>query len=171
MDMSKLPATAEANSAMLGQLSDEVSRIATTLARLAMRPEVGSTSHPEQLANDIHKSDIPIETVRNVIRARRLRYEFFDKELFADPAWDMLLDLFHAEIAELRVNVSSLCTAAAVPPTTALRWINLMTDADLFRRSADPYDARRVFVRLSPMTSAGMSGYFKKLEEPPSPTD
>ena len=38
------------------------------------------------------------ETVRAVIRARRLRARYFDAELFADPAWDMLLDLLQAEI-------------------------------------------------------------------------
>jgi hypothetical protein len=31
-----------------------------------------------------------------------------DADAFADPAWDMLLDLLQAEIAQLRVPVSSL---------------------------------------------------------------
>jgi hypothetical protein len=42
------------------------------------------------------------------------RARFFQEELFADPAWDMLLDLLQAEIAQHRVPVSSLCIAAAV---------------------------------------------------------
>lgn len=166
MDMTKLPARVEENTAKLSQLSDEVTRIARTLAHLAMQPEVAAISEREP-ANDWVKADISIEIVRNVIRARRLRYKFFDPDLFADPAWDMLLDLFHAEIAQLRVSVSSLCVAAAVPATTALRWITTMTDADLFRRCADPHDARRVCVELSPMASEAMSWYFKALEEPP----
>ena len=62
----------------------------------------------------------------------------------------MLLDLLQAEIAQHRVPVSSLCIAAAVPATTALRWIKTMTDAGLFKRRADPHDGRRVFVELSP---------------------
>ena len=76
-----------------------------------------------------------------MIRARRLRARYFDEELFADPAWDMLLDLVQAEIDRLRVPVSSLWIAAAVPATTALRWIKTMTDSGLFVRRADP--ARR----------------------------
>jgi DNA-binding MarR family transcriptional regulator len=165
MDMSTLPARVEAHSAKLGQLSDEVSRIATTLAHLAMQPQLAPNSDSEQPAHDGGKTDIPIEAVRNVIQARRLRYRYFDKELFADPAWDMLLDLLQAEIAQLRVSVSSLCSAASVPATTALRWITTMTDADLFRRSPDPNDARRFFVELSPIASAGMRSYFGKLGE------
>ena len=80
--------------------------------------------------------------------------------MFADPAWDMLLDLLQAEIAQHRVPVSSLCIAAAVPATTALRWIKTMTDAGLFKRRADPHDGRRVFVELSSIASDAMHRYF-----------
>jgi DNA-binding MarR family transcriptional regulator len=98
-----------------------------------------------------------------VIRARRLRARFFDEELFADPAWDMLLDLLQAEIAQHRVPVSSLCIAAAVPATTALRWIKTMTDNGLFQRRADPHDGRRVFIELSPGASLAMRRYFAEI--------
>ncbi len=58
-----------------------------------------------------------------IIRQRQLRARFFDGELFADPAWDMLLDLTAARVEARRVSVTSLCIASGVPPTTALRWI------------------------------------------------
>lgn len=64
--------------------------------------------------------------LRRAIRSRRLRDEFFMPGLFADPAWDMLLDLYAAELEDQPVSVSSLCIAAAVAPTTALRWIARM---------------------------------------------
>lgn len=80
--------------------------------------------------------------------------------MFADPAWDMLLDLLQAEIAQLRVPVSSLCIAAAVPATTALRWLKTMTDKGIFVRRADPHDGRRVFVELSREASLAMRRYF-----------
>ena len=149
----------EPASRRLKQLSDEVGRIAATLARLSNGPDVPSKTVERPSA----KGDIPPvsgEAVRNVIRARRLRARYFDEELFADPAWDMLLDLLQAEIAQLRVPVSSLCIAAAVPATTALRWIKTMTDAGLFLRRADPHDGRRVFIELSRAASEGMRRYF-----------
>jgi hypothetical protein len=77
------------------------------------------------------------DTVRSVLRARRLRARFFSEEMFADPAWDMLLDLLQAEIAQLRVPVSSLCIAAAVPATTALRWLKTMVSKGLFVRRVE----------------------------------
>jgi DNA-binding MarR family transcriptional regulator len=110
--------------------------------------------------------DVAVEAVRSVIRARRLRTRFFAEDLFADPAWDMLLDLLQAEIAQLRVPVSSLCIAAAVPATTALRWLKSMTDRGIFVRRADPHDGRRVFVELSRGASIAMRRYFAEVGRP-----
>ncbi|HVM23426.1 MAG TPA: MarR family winged helix-turn-helix transcriptional regulator [Sphingomicrobium sp.] len=149
------------SAARLRQLSDEVSRIAATLARLSAGPAAApQTSEPSA------RGDAPVvaqETVRSIIRARRLRARYFSEELFADPAWDMLLDLLQAEIAQLRVPVSSLCIAAAVPATTALRWLKTMVDHDLFVRRADPHDGRRVFVELAPEASHALRRYFAEI--------
>ena len=101
--------------------------------------------------------------MRNVIRARRLRARYFAEELFADPAWDMLLDLLQAEIAQLRVPVSSLCIAAAVPATTALRWLKTLVSQGLFIRRPDPHDGRRVYVELAPETSQALRRYFAEV--------
>jgi DNA-binding MarR family transcriptional regulator len=152
-DISKEPSAVR-----LRQLSDEVSRIAATLARLSVGPAAAGMERPEPATGEA--PGISLDTVRQVIRARRLRARFFDEELFADPAWDMLLDLLQAEIAQHRVPVSSLCIAAAVPATTALRWIKTMTDVGLFKRRADPHDGRRIFVELSDGASQAMRHYF-----------
>jgi DNA-binding MarR family transcriptional regulator len=107
--------------------------------------------------------EVSAETVRAIIRARRLRARHFPEELFADPAWDMLLDLLQAEISHLRVPVSSLCIAAAVPATTALRWLKTMVKEGIFLRRADPHDGRRVFVELAPETSRSLRRYFAEV--------
>ena len=152
------------NAVRLRQLSDEVGRIAASLARLSSVPE--QADRPALVARDFGKvPELDGEQVRAVIRARRMRSRFFDEGLFADPAWDMLLDLLQAEIAQHRVPVSSLCIAAAVPATTALRWIRTMTDAGLFVRRADPHDGRRIFVELSANASAAMRRYFAEAGE------
>ena len=145
----------------LRQLSDEVSRIASTLARLSTGPAAEPRHFTPQAQVDA--PPVSADTVRAVIRARRLRSRFFAEDLFADPAWDMLLDLLQAEIAQLRVPVSSLCIAAAVPATTALRWLKTMTDKGLFVRRADPHDGRRVFVELAPDASIALRRYFAEV--------
>jgi len=151
------------SSVRLRQLSDEVSRIAATLARLSSGVAPAGATAAERPSRKERGEPLPQvsgEQVRDVIRARRLRSRYFEGDLFADPAWDMLLDLLAAEIAQHRVPVSSLCIAAAVPATTALRWIKTMTDAGLFKRRADPHDGRRVFVELAPQASESMHRYF-----------
>src|SRR5437764_3460942 len=149
------------NAERLRQLSEEVSRIASTLARLSTGPGT-----PIRAVEQVPAGDVPplsADTVRAVIRARRLRARYFREDLFADPAWDMLLDLLQAEIAQLRVPVSSLCIAAAVPATTALRWLKTMVSQGIFVRRADPHDGRRIFVELAPDASQALRRYFAEV--------
>lgn len=101
--------------------------------------------------------------VRRIIRQRQLRARFFDGDLFADPAWDMLLDLTAARAEHTRVSVTSLCIASGVPPTTALRWIGQMIDAGLLLRAEDETDRRRAFITLSDRAAEAMSRYFLEL--------
>jgi DNA-binding MarR family transcriptional regulator len=149
------------NAERLRQLSDEVSRIASTLARLSANPP--SAPRGAEAPRIAEAPPVSADTIRSVIRARRLRARYFSEELFADPAWDMLLDLLQAEIAQLRVPVSSLCIAAAVPATTALRWLKTMVSTGLFIRRADPHDGRRVFVELAPEASHALRSYFAEV--------
>lgn len=101
--------------------------------------------------------------VRQIIRHRQARARFFDGELFADPAWDILLDLTAARAEHARVSVTSLCIASGVPPTTALRWIGQMTDAGLLRRVEDPSDRRRAFIALTDSAAEAMARFFAQV--------
>ncbi|MEO5578647.1 MAG: winged helix DNA-binding protein [Sphingomicrobium sp.] len=157
---SRLSDVGRDNAVRLRQLSDEMGRIAATLARLSSTPDETGPAVLRLIDPPKDAPPLSVDVVRSLIRARRLRARFFSEELFADPAWDMLLDLLQAELAQHRVPVSSLCIAAAVPATTALRWIKSMTENGMFVRRADPHDGRRVFVELSPEASQAMRGYF-----------
>jgi len=154
----------------LQRLADEVARIAKALSALAepepAPPPLSGFSDAmigyriEPVAPRAEPAKLSSADVRAAIRLRRLRDRFFDGELFADPVWDMLLDLTAARMERLRVAVSSLCIASAVPPTTALRWIKTMTDLGLIVRVDDPHDGRRVFIELSETAAKGMQNWF-----------
>lgn len=101
--------------------------------------------------------------IQRIIRQRRLRARYFEAELFADPAWDILLDLTAARAEHRRVSVTSLCIAAAVPATTALRWIQQMTAMGILVRRSDPEDKRRAFIELSDSVADAMARYFDEL--------
>ena len=103
------------------------------------------------------------QVVRQMIANRQARSRFFDAALFGDPVWDMLLDLTAAHGEGAQVSVTSLCIAAGVPATTALRWLTQMVESGIFVRVPDPVDRRRAFIALSQKGLAGMSGYFASL--------
>jgi predicted transcriptional regulator len=92
------------------------------------------------------------------------RTNYFPGGLFADPAWDMLLDLTHARLAGKHVSVSSLCIASGVPATTALRRITDLVETGLAVRIKDHSDGRRVFVELTDDGFARMIRYLDKVE-------
>ena len=101
--------------------------------------------------------------VRSTIWARGRRRSFLSAELFTDPAWDMLLELFVSFLEQRRTSISKLAQASEVPGTTALRWIGRLEEERLIVREPDKLDGRRVFVRLSPKGEAAMRDYFDAL--------
>lgn len=101
--------------------------------------------------------------VKSIIRARQLRFRYFSSDLFADPAWDMLLDLTLARAERRRVSVTSLCIASGVPTTTALRWIKLLEQSSLVERVEDETDRRRAFMVLSDRGVDAISRFFEAI--------
>ena len=160
----------------LHKISDDLADFARTLARIAEQEDGGgslsvrdkpvsfrpaSAAMFEPLVAPARSDTTPTAAkVRELIKLRRLRDQHFPPDLFADPAWDIFLDLYAANLEGKSVSVSSLCIAAAVPPTTALRWITTMTEHGALVRKQDPHDARRVFIGLSPDSEERLNAYF-----------
>jgi len=101
------------------------------------------------------------KAIRGLIRLRRNRDRFFAADMFADPAWDILLELYASELGQQRVSVTHLCSCAAVPATTALRWISALQEKGLIERRPDPLDGRRHFISLTDTGTEAMSSYFR----------
>ena len=150
------------------RITEEVARFTETLTRIALQadrltstplPPVDVPDQPWMSGEQENARLTPV-AVRNLIRTRRLREQYLGEGLFADPAWDILLDLFASELEQHRVSVSSLCIAAAVPPTTALRWVTAMIESGLLERRPDPLDRRRAFVALSARTEQALRDWW-----------
>lgn len=102
------------------------------------------------------------ELARETYAKRRKRTSIFgDPELFGEPGWDILLDLYIAQIEDKPVSVSSACIGSASPPTTGLRWLGVLTEQGLIQREHDPKDQRRVLVRLTEKALEAMDRYFE----------
>lgn len=105
------------------------------------------------------------ELLKEIRGVRKRRTQFFEDELFADPAWDILLELKHAENEQFRVSVSRLCAVAAVPATTALRWITSLENKGMLVRQDDPFDNRRAYISLHSKTSETMERFLQSVVE------
>ena len=164
---------------MLLRLTEQVGRLAERLEMLspgqregggAFRFEAPTTAWQgegheyEPTRKDDDRPRLPdAAVIRRLIKARQLRARYFDADHFADPAWDILLDLAAARAERQQVSVTSLCIAAGVPATTALRWIGQMVDADLLVRVSDPHDRRRAYIALADNTADAMARYFAEV--------
>ena len=145
------------------ELSEEVTRIAGALANLSMGLAASPLSH-ENPPNAVN-TDISVRTVDLIFHARRARARYLPEDLFAEPAWDMLLDLLRCELRGRRLSASDLCLGVGVPGTTALRWIATMVQRGLLIRESDRHDGRRVFITLAPDAGSALRRYFADVVE------
>ena len=94
---------------------------------------------------------------------RRDRDRLFDADLFSDPAWDILLILYCASHAQQRISVSSVCIAAAVPETTAIRWIGLLCRLEFVGKAKSPTDGRVTWLFILEEARQRLDRYFDRI--------
>lgn len=92
------------------------------------------------------------------IRSRAARDEALGNDLFFDPAWSILLELYIHHCRQTVVSITALCIAAKVPSSTGLRWVDLLERRGLVKRQPDPFDRRKIYATLVPEA-------VKKIEE------
>jgi len=111
----------------------------------------------EGLAPQADDTAILLRASRDIVKTRNRRGQHLRGELFAEPAWDMLLDLFVAHLEGRRVYVTSLCIAANAPTSTALRYIQDMLKNGEILSASDPKDGRRRWLSLAENTVVAMT--------------
>ena len=149
----------KSDSRALEDVGSQFKKVSAEMAELSSA--FGAARAPAAKDKIFERSDDEIaQRVKKHLATRRRRAQFFEADLFADPAWDILLDLFLAELEQRRVMISSVCAAACVPSTTALRWIKILADQGLVSRTPDFMDGRRFYLALSPIASGSMRSYF-----------
>lgn len=109
-----------------------------------------ATAHAGRSGTDRDGEAALARAARQHLDARRAREKAFPSELFGEPAWDILLELFAAHIESRRVSVDIACDAAASPRGTALRWIDTLEKTGVIRRIGDTTDPDHAFLSLSP---------------------
>ena len=134
-------------------------------ARLRERREARpSKPHNSQIRSHSSANASYALLARKMYRARRLRDKFLPAELLGEPLWDMLLDLYIARLEGRDISVTSLCSASAVPGTTALRWISVMESHGLAERSEAVHDKRVHFVKITLEGARVMQRYLRRVD-------
>lgn len=131
---------------LVGDGASNMSQAVPVPAEEEDRTATSAATHPDHASPDM------MTIALAWINARRRRDAVFGADLFADPAWDMLLDLYVNHCRGQRISISGLCLATAAPSSTALRWIGVLEKRGLITREADPTDRRRSFVSLTRMS-------------------
>jgi DNA repair protein RadC len=112
-------------------------------------------------AAEATEANLALINARKTFRRRLLRRQLVGAdELFGEPAWDILIDLFIHEGEERPVSTSSACIASGLPTSTALRLLQRLCDAGLLAREADRDDGRRTHIRLTPDLAHRLTAYF-----------
>ena len=141
----------------LYRLNEDFPRMASALTSIEAR----IVALQEQTTPTVINQTTPLQRAKEYYRKRRSRERIFGRsDLFADPAWDILIDLFIAYEEGQGISISSACIASAVPTTTALRWLKLLEEEGHISRINDPSDARRVNLYLSETSANKVRQFF-----------
>lgn len=72
-----------------------------------------------------------VEEARRLYRLRRMRDAQFGTELFGEPAWDLLLDLYIARSQNQLVSPMKASAGAIIPSAAAVPYIPLLREHGL----------------------------------------
>lgn len=111
-----------------------------------------------------------IAFVRQYLKTMANRASVLGADLFADPAWIIILEVYLAQHDRKPISVSSACIGSGAPPSTALRHIMRLENAGLISRHPDRSDNRRVHLRLSDDGEHRIASLLQILQAPLKPS-
>lgn len=130
--------------------------------------EIRVTCGCDALGPDRQRPQRPIETaLAAAMRAkenRKARASFLgSEEIFGEPAWDLLLDLFVRQAANVTGKCEGGLSSFGIPTGTFMRWLNILENIGLVASHADPNDRSTLHVSLTPTGYEGMVRYLESI--------
>lgn len=132
-----------------------------TAAELERLESASSNARPEPTGRqpfaDLEgKLAVARDRALEILELRKRREAAFGADLFGEPAWDILLDLFIQYVDRQKTSSTSAAVAARVPATTALRHLNSLIRRGLLVRHTSDHDLRLQYVGLTESGYLGM---------------
>lgn len=100
---------------------------------------------------------------REMYLRRLTRSRFVKGDMFGEPAWDMLLALYAAELTGVRYTVTQVSSYAGTPATTSLRWIDYLETHGYVVRTPSVNDRRCYNLELSDDARKDLDAYFQEV--------
>lgn len=98
-----------------------------------------------------------------LIRFRQERAKHYPELKFADPAWDIMLDVFVAAARGKHLSVGDLAVGSDLPTSTALRWSDYLVKQGVVDNVDDPNDKRRKLMSMNPAQLSRISALLFKM--------
>ncbi|MDG6078088.1 hypothetical protein E3U23_02625 [Erythrobacter litoralis] len=124
----------------------------TAYRLLESASELENEAAPLDLTSYAFYEPSPLELRTEALRlygARRKRDKIMSRELFGEPAWDMLLDLFIASVDGKDLVATSVYSAGDTPPATGKRYLDVLSERGLIFSRLCPTDFRKIFYSLT----------------------
>lgn len=138
-------------------LADEAEAEAMSMVSLA------ADEAPVRADHDVRTKGRFAEIAKSQYSARRVRERFFEKKIFGEPAWDMLLELYASELNDEKISTSNLILSSSAPNSTALRWMKHLEDQGLVIKKSSNIDGRVQYQRITNVGFDGMTKYFESI--------
>lgn len=107
--------------------------------------------------------------LKELLEARRRRESFFGLHLFSDPAWDILLNAYAAQLSHESWSLGELCASSNVPASIVVRWVKKLEQDGWLVCQSNPDEGENPIIELSEVGKSAMEGYMASVWQSPLP--
>lgn len=114
-----------------------------------------------------HRAAARFAQVQVAKRDRASRLAHLPSELFAEPAWDIMLELYAFHLVGREVPQSDLLIRINVPPSTSIRWSKMLEAEGLVTRKAHDGSGDVTAITLTRKGIHALDRYFDNASSTP----
>lgn len=117
----------------------------------------------KQAAGSTEDRETLTSRARSLLNSRRVRKQYFQSDIFGEPAWEILLALYVTQESGARLTMTKLAEWIEAPLTTVARWVKALEEQSLVQRVEHPTDRRTIFIRLHEAGRSALDAYLASI--------
>jgi DNA-binding MarR family transcriptional regulator len=144
------------------RLAEQLDAAQSTLHELRLAS--GCDTFPSAVLQPEKRYEIAYRAAVRSFENRRLRAGYFSShDIFGEPAWDILLDIYIHQFQNEEVNVKNASVGSGARASTKARWLQVLEDQNLISLAQNSADLRSRFIRLTPKGFEIMTRYLNDI--------